>query len=49
MRRRKQSLSKNSQAAMRVVDNIILMAVYVVVGGYFLGKIYRFVAAAVSR
>jgi hypothetical protein len=46
---RKHLLPKASRAAMAVLDNIILIAVYVVVGGYFLGKVYRFVADAVSR
>jgi hypothetical protein len=41
--------SKVSLGAMRVVDNIIAVAVYVVVAGLALSGLYRFVQRVVSR
>jgi hypothetical protein len=41
--------SKASQGAMGLMDNIIAVAVYVVVAGLALSELYRFVQRAVSR
>ena len=49
MRARSKRRSKASLGAMRVLDNIIAVAVYVVVAGLALSELYRFVQKAVSR
>jgi hypothetical protein len=49
MRARNRSVSKANRGAMRVLDNVIFIAVYVVVTGYILAKLYQFVANAVTR
>ena len=46
---RARSISKAGQKAMRILDNFILLAVYVVVAGVVLRELYRFVQKAVSR
>jgi hypothetical protein len=46
---RARSISKAGQNAMRILDNIIVLAVYVVVAGVILRELYRFVQEAVSR
>ena len=42
-------ISKAGQKAMRILDNIIVVAVYVAVAGVVLRELYRFVQKAVSR
>jgi hypothetical protein len=42
-------VSKAGQKAMRILDNIIVVAVYVAVAGVVLRELYRFVQKAVSR
>lgn len=42
-------MSKAGQKAMRILDKIIVVAVYVVVAGVVLRELYRFVQKAVSR
>jgi hypothetical protein len=46
---RARPMSKAGQKAMRILDNIIVVAVYVVVAGVVLRELYRFVQEAVSR
>ena len=49
MRARSKHRSKASLGAMSLVDNIIAVTVYVVVAGFALSELYRFVQEAVSR
>ena len=42
-------ISKAGQKAMRILDNIIVVAVYVAVASVVLRELYRFVQKAVSR
>ena len=46
---RARPISKAGQKAMRIVDNTIVVAVYIVVAGVVLRELYRFVQNAVSR
>jgi hypothetical protein len=46
---RARPISKAGQKAMRILDNIVLVAVYVVVLGVVLRELYRFVQEAVGR
>jgi hypothetical protein len=42
-------VSKAGQKAMRILDDIIVVAVYVAVASVVLRELYRFVQKAVSR
>jgi hypothetical protein len=42
-------ISKAGQKAMRILDNIIVVGVYVAAAGVVLRELYRFVQKAVSR
>jgi hypothetical protein len=46
---RARPISKAGQKAMHILDNIVLVAVYVVVLGVVLRELYRFVQEAVGR
>jgi hypothetical protein len=45
---RARSISKAGQNAMRILDNIIVLVVYVVVAAVVLRELYRFVQDAFS-
>jgi hypothetical protein len=42
-------VSKAGQKAMRILDNIIVVAIYVAVASVVLRELYRFVQQAISR
>jgi hypothetical protein len=46
---RARRISKSGQKALRILDNIIAVAVYVAVAGVVLRGLYQFVQKAVSR
>jgi len=46
---RARPISKAGQKAMRTLDTIIVVVVYVAVAGLVLRELYRFVQEAVSR